>query len=602
MPRPENPLIVQSDRTLLLEVDNPNYPAARDALARFAELVKSPEHVHTYRISPLSLWNAASAGHGADEIVAALKEHAKYAVPDVVISDIRDFTNRYGKLRLERTLQGDLLLCATEPLLLREVSGLKSVTPLLGEKRPEGYVIPLMSRGLLKQALLKHGYPVEDRGGFTTGVALDICLRDVTLAGLPLVLRPYQREAVDIFAAGGGAQGGHGVIVLPCGAGKTLVGMAVMAQVKTQTLILVTNVTSARQWRQELLDKTTLSQNDVGEYHGKSKLVRPVTIATYQILTTKKGETFPHFDLMTRADWGLIVYDEVHLLPAPVFRITSEVQARRRLGLTATLVREDNKEGDVFALIGPKRYDVPWKEMEAQGYVAEASCYELRLPLSPEKRLAYAVAEQKDRFRIASENPDKLRAVVDLCDNHREDLVLVIGQYLDQLHALATALDAPLITGETPQQQREHLFAQFRHGECKRMVVSKVANFSIDLPDANVCIQVSGTFGSRQEEAQRLGRILRPKKSGKQATFYSLVTKDTVEQQFAMNRQLFLTEQGYRYYIEDWLPKVPVETVIATTQEQPLLAAHQEALAAHPEALPTHRGAVLEAIPTEDLN
>ena len=588
MPRVENPLIVQSDRTLLLEVDNGGYPAARDALARFAELVKSPEHVHTYRITPLSLWNAASAGHGADEIVAALQEHAKYAVPENVIIDIRDFTNRYGKLRLERNAGGELELRATELTLLREVSGLKSVAPLLGERGPEGYAIPLLNRGLLKQALLKHGYPVEDRGGFSQGQPLEMSLRNVTLEGKPLILRGYQREAVQIFAAGGGPQGGHGVIVLPCGAGKTLVGMAAMAEIKTHTLILVTNITSARQWQSELIDKTTLLPEQIGEYHGKSKAVRPVTIATYQILTTKKGDVFPHFDLMTRADWGLVVYDEVHLLPAPVFRITSELQARRRLGLTATLVREDNKEGDVFALIGPKRYDVPWKEMEAQGYVAEASCYELRLPLPGDQRLAYAVAEQKDRFRIASSNPDKINVVLELCEDHRDDLVLVIGQYLDQLHALSAALQAPLITGETPQQQREQLLGQFRHGECKLLVVSKVANFSIDLPDANVCIQVSGTFGSRQEEAQRLGRILRPKKSGKQATFYSVVTKDTIEQQFAMNRQLFLTEQGYRYYIEDWLPKSKVETVDSTVHPE-----SQKALPAHLSTLP--------AALTEDL-
>jgi DNA excision repair protein ERCC-3 len=577
MPSPDNPLIVQSDRTLLLEVNKPGYPAARDALSRFAELVKSPEHVHTYRITPLSLWNAASAGHSADQIIADLQAHAKYPVPEVVIADVRDFTTRYGKLKLERTPAGELVLLAKDPVLLREVSGLKSVIPLLGEPQAGGFSVPLLNRGLLKQALLKHGYPVEDRGGFSSGDALDISLREVTLEGKPLHLRPYQKEAVQIFAAGGGPQGGHGVIVLPCGAGKTLVGMAAMAEVKTHTLILVTNITSARQWRSELLDKTTLRPEDVGEYHGKSKEIRPVTIATYQILTTRRGTTFPHFDLMTRADWGLIVYDEVHLLPAPMFRITSEVQARRRLGLTATLVREDNKEGDVFALIGPKRYDVPWKEMEAQGYVAEASCYELRVPLPDDRRLAYAVAEQKDRFRIAAENPDKLHTVLELWENHRDDSVLVIGQYLEQLGALATALSAPLITGETPQPQREHLLGEFRHGRCKLLVVSKVANFSIDLPEANVCIQVSGSFGSRQEEAQRLGRILRPKKSGKQATFYSLVTRDSVEQQFGMNRQLFLTEQGYRYYIEDWLPKPPSETVASVVKADPL-------------ALPPHQG------------
>jgi DNA excision repair protein ERCC-3 len=582
MAHPDNPLVVQSDRTLLLEVHGPRYPAARDALARFAELVKSPEHVHTYRVSPLSLWNAASAGHSAAEIISSLEEFSKYAVPDNVKTDIRDFIGRYGRLVLSRG-PDDALVLRAEQVLLREVAGLRAVAPLLGPSVEGGFTIPLLNRGLIKQALLRHGYPVEDRAGFAEGSPFSLALRETTLAGKPLALRPYQKEAVQVFlagAAGNQAAGGHGVIVLPCGAGKTLVGMAAMAGLQTHTLILVTNITSARQWRDELLDKTTARPEDVGEYHGRTKQVRPITIATYQVITTKRGDAYPHFDLLSRAEFGLIVYDEVHLLPAPIFRITAELQARRRLGLTATLVREDNKEGDVFALIGPKRYDVPWKEMEAQGYVAEASCYELRLPLPEDRRLGYAVAEQRERFRIAAENPDKVIAALELCENHQRDQVLVIGQYLDQLQALATALQAPLITGETPQGRREHLLGEFRRGERSLLVVSKVANFSIDLPEANVCIQVSGSFGSRQEEAQRLGRILRPKASGKQATFYSLVTRDSVEQQFAMNRQLFLTEQGYRYYIEDFVPSRRVEVVSAVSE------AAQKALAAPVAALP----------------
>jgi DNA excision repair protein ERCC-3 len=571
MPSPDNPLVVQSDRTLLLEVHSPLYPAARDALARFAELVKSPEHVHTYRLTPLSLWNAASAGHTAAEIVGLLDTYAKYPVPENVKADIHDFIHRYGRLRLSRTGDGGLLLSADTPMLLTEVAGLKSAAPLLGERQAGGILVPLLSRGLIKQALLKHGYPVEDRAGYTEGAALPMALRDVTLSGKPLRLRPYQTGSIAAFVAGGGPQGGHGVVVLPCGAGKTLVGMGTMAALQTHTLILVTNITSARQWRDELLDKTTLTEEQIGEYHGQRKQIRPVTIATYQVLTTRRKDTYPHYDLMARAEFGFIIYDEVHLLPAPVFRMTAELQAKRRLGLTATLVREDNREGDVFSLIGPKRFDVPWKEMEAQGYVAQASCFELRIPLPEDQRLAYAVAEQKDRFRIAAENPDKLGVAIDLSEIHRDDAVLVIGTYLSQLQALSAALSAPLITGETPQKQRDALLGEFRRGERSLLVVSKVANFSIDLPDANVCIQVSGSFGSRQEEAQRLGRILRPKQNGKQAAFYSVVTKDSVEQQFAMNRQLFLTEQGYRYYIEDYVARPRPERVEAIVEEPPLL-------------------------------
>lgn len=573
----DKPLIVQSDRTLLLEVHGPGYAAARDALQRFAELVKSPEHVHTYRITPLSLWNAASAGYGAAQILADLREHSKYGVPSNVERDVADFVGRYGQIRLEKGATG--LVLQGRDVLLREVAGLKSVGPLLGGRVADGLEVPLLNRGPLKQALLKHGYPVEDRAGFSEGVGLDVELRRVTRGGLPLELRPYQREGVEVFMAGGGPQGGHGVIVLPCGAGKTLVGMATVAALKMQTLILVTNVTSARQWRDEMLDKTTLTEEQIGEYHGRSKVVRPVTLATYQILTTRRGNAYPHFDLLTAANWGLIIYDEVHMLPAPVFRITSELQARRRLGLTATLVREDNKEGDVFALIGPKRYDVPWKQMEQQGYVAEATCYELRLAMDGALRLKYALSEQQDRFRLAAENPAKEAAVQELLGNHQDDAVLVIGQYLEQLGRLSRLLEAPLLTGETPQGERERLFARFRGGELKRLVVSKVANFSVDLPDANVCVQVSGSFGSRQEEAQRLGRILRPKADGRKATFYTLVSRDTVEQEFGMNRQLFLTEQGYRYYIEDWEGRPEPEEVESVAQgAQPLLPAPVESL------------------------
>lgn len=555
---PTAPLIVQSDKTILLEVDNPSYEEVRDAIAPFAELEKSPEHIHTYRITPLSLWNAAATGITAQTIVETLLRFGKYELPGNVRRDIEDYVSRYGRVRL---IKGDsttgptphLLLVSDDPALLAEIRHHKRLAPLIAAHTPEGaLVIAQADRGRIKQALLQFGYPAEDLAGYVDGAPLHLALRDHTAGeDLPFSLRDYQREAVSIFHAGGTARGGSGVIVLPCGAGKTLVGLGIMNQVQANTLILTPSIVAARQWMSELLDKTDLTPDMVGEYSGEHKDIRPVTVTTYQVLSYRRRSTdeFPHFALFDERDWGLIIYDEVHLLPAPVFRITAEIQARRRLGLTATLVREDGREGDVFSLIGPKKYDVPWRELERQGWIATALCHEIRLAMPDERRLEYAVADEREKYRIAAENPRKLLVLDELVTKHEDDQVLIIGQYLDQLQAVAERYEAPLITGKTPTRERQKLYDAFRKGKIRLLVVSKVANFSIDLPDANVALQISGTFGSRQEEAQRLGRVLRPKHDRSLAHFYTLVTRDTRDQEFAANRQMFLTEQGYGYEI-----------------------------------------------------
>lgn len=571
------PLIVQGDRSVLLEVNNPLYEEARDHLARFAELEKSPEYIHTYRLSSLSLWNAAAAGLSADEIIAGLERFAKYSLPDNVVTEIREAISRYGRVRLVPD-PGDitrLRLMSDDVLLLLELERNRHLKPyILNRLGPHTLQVPASRRGHVKQALVKAGYPAEDLVGYVPGTTLSLDLREHCQSGMALHVRDYQRGAADVFWAGGSEAGGSGVIVLPCGAGKTIVGMAVMALVQANTLILTPSTIAARQWRTELLDKTMLSADQIGEYTGDRKEIRPVTITTYQILTHRKRgtkgqhlpleEEFPHFELFGQADWGLIIYDEVHLLPAPVFRITAEIQARRRLGLTATLVREDGQEEDVFSLIGPKKYDVPWRDLERQGWIAPAVCCEVRLPLPDELRLNYIMAERREQYPIAAQSPSKLRILEQLLDYHREDNVLIIGMYLEQLQQVARHYDYPLITGKTSNRERELLYEDFRQGKIKHLVVSKVANFSIDLPDANVAIQISGTFGSRQEEAQRLGRILRPKDDGSQAYFYTLVSKETIDQEFSANRQRFLTEQGYRYVIlyEDEIPSALPELTI----------------------------------------
>ena len=548
-----NPLVVQSDRTLLLEVDHPLYAEARDALAQFAELEKSPEHIHTYRLTPLSLWNAAAAGLDAARVIEMLNQFSKYDLPPNVVADVRDYVGRYGKLKLLRD-GADLVLTSDDPVLIAEVSRQKRMQPyVLAQRDATHLVVDPARRGHVKQALVYIGYPAEDLAGYTQGDPLDFEIREHTLGDKPFTMRTYQKDAVAAFWANGATSGGSGVVVLPCGAGKTIVGIGAMEAVRRATLILTPSTVAVRQWIAELLDKTSLTPDQVGEYTGERKDIRPITVTTYQILTYRPSEDgeFPHFGLVTGHDWGLIVYDEVHLLPAPVFRLTAEIQARRRLGLTATLVREDGREADVFGLIGPKRFDVPWRELERQGWIATAECHEIRVALPEDQRMTYALSEEREKYRMAAENPVKMDVVRELLDRHADDQVLVIGQYLDQLKYLATLLDAPLLTGRTNNAQREKLYDRFRRGELKRLVVSKVANFAIDLPDANVAIQVSGTFGSRQEEAQRLGRILRPKSDGRPAHFYTIVTRDTRDQDFSANRQLFLTEQGYRYTIGD---------------------------------------------------
>lgn len=550
--QPQNPLIVQSDRSVLLETANPLFEEGRDVLARFAELVKSPEHIHTYQITPLSLWNAAATGLDAAAILSDLERLSKFPLPTTLRQEIAEYVARFGRVRLIRAEDGRLLLQSTDPILLTEIWHNRQVRQYLSGESPDGLLVEPDRRGHVKQALIKIGFPVEDLAGYADGEPLELDLRVQTRSGRAFGLRPYQAMAVAAFHKGGSIFGGSGVVVLPCGAGKTIVGMGAMSRVGQQTLILTTNITAVRQWIDELLDKTSLRPEQIGEYTGEVKEIRPVTVTTYQMLTYRdaaNSDHFPHFQLLGARRWGLILYDEVHMLPAPVFRITSEIQAMRRLGLTATLVREDGQEEDVFSLIGPKRYDIPWKVLEQEGFIATATCREIRVPLSDEGRLAYAVAEDRAKFRIASENPLKNLLVHHLVAEHREDLVLIIGQYLDQLRQLALELDAPLITGQVPTREREELYARFRRGEIRRLVVSKVANFAVDLPDASVAIQVSGTFGSRQEEAQRLGRILRPKSDGSPAYFYSLVTRETRDQEFATKRQLFLTEQGYRYEI-----------------------------------------------------
>ena len=539
---PDGPLIVQSDKTLLLEVDHPGAAEARAAVAPFAELERAPEHVHTYRVTPLALWNARAAGHDAEQVVDALVRFSRYAVPQPLLVDVVDTMGRYGRLQLAQSPVHGLVLVALDRAVLEEVLRHKRIAPMLGARIDDDTVVVHASeRGHLKQALLKIGWPAEDLAGYVDGEAHPIELREEGWS-----LRDYQRQAVDGFF-----DGGSGVVVLPCGAGKTLVGAAAMAKAKATTLILVTNTVAGRQWKRELIARTSLTDDEIGEYSGERKEIRPVTIATYQVMTRKSKGEYRHLDLFDSHDWGLIVYDEVHLLPAPVFRMTADLQSRRRLGLTATLVREDGREGDVFSLIGPKRYDAPWRDIEQQGWIAPAECVEVRVTLTEAERMGYAVADAEERYRVASTARTKLNVVKAVLDRHPGEPALVIGAYLEQLDELGEALGCPIVQGSTRNREREALYDAFRRGEIPRLVVSKVANFSIDLPEASVAVQVSGTFGSRQEEAQRLGRLLRPKGDGRQAWFYSVVSRDTVDTEYAAHRQRFLAEQGYAYRIVD---------------------------------------------------
>ena len=538
----DGPLIVQSDKTLLLDIDHAMSTECRRAIAPFAELERSPEHIHTYRLTNLGLWNARAAGHDAEMVIDTLIKYSRYAVPHSILVDVAETMSRYGRLRLEADPIHGLILVTTDTAVLEEVIRAKKIAPLLGVRIDnETIAVHPSQRGQIKQSLLRLGWPAEDFAGYVDGQAHEIALKQTDWK-----IRPYQELAAEGFW-----HGGSGVVVLPCGAGKTIVGAAAMAHAKATTLILVTNTVAARQWREELLKRTTLNEDEIGEYSGAKKEIRPVTIATYQVMTKKKDGVYAHLDLFDTHDWGLIIYDEVHLLPAPIFRFTADIQSRRRLGLTATLVREDGMEGEVFSLIGPKRFDVPWKEIESQGYIAPAQCVEVRVNLSEAERLSYATAEPEERYRFCATTRTKRNVVESLVAHHAGEQILVIGQYIDQLDELSEVLGVPLIKGETPVKEREILFNKFRTGEVTCLVVSKVANFSIDLPDATIAIQVSGAFGSRQEEAQRLGRILRPKSDGRSATFYSVVSRDTIDQDFAQNRQRFLAEQGYAYRIID---------------------------------------------------
>ena len=584
---PNGAIIVQSNLEIMVEVDNPNYTTARDAIAPFTELVKSPEHLHTYKISHLSLWNAAATGLRAPEVLERLDSQSRYPVPPTVVTEIEDYMARYGLLRLKK--EGDqLMMESDDKIMFLEICKLRDVEPFIIEHIDDTHVVvDPERRGHLKMVLTNAGFPVEDLAGYTVGDPLPIQLRETTVSGKPFTLRDYQRDAAQVFYASGSEKGGSGVIVLPCGSGKTVIGLATMALIQTKTLILTPNISSSRQWIREICDKTNLTIDQVKEYSGEVKEIGPVTVATYQILTqrkrTKKGDEnkegkepemteeevkkeLANFPLFSQQKWGLMIYDEVHLLPAPVFRLSTEMQATRRLGLTATLVREDHKETEVFSLIGPKKFDIPWRILEAQGWIATADCNEIRIPMDPELKMKYALAPVRDKITLASTNPEKTDIVERLLKyfSKPDDRVLIIGQYIDQLEALSDDLQIPLITGKTPNKEREKLYGAFRSGQQKNLMVSKVGNFAIDLPDANVLIQISGTFGSRQEEAQRLGRVLRPKSDGGAAHFYSIVTQDSKEQEFAMNRQLFLTEQGYAYKIikrGDWdiLARTPEE-------------------------------------------
>lgn len=549
---PLNPLIIQSDRTVLLDVHSPMAADARDHLVRFAELVKSPEHVHTYRITPLSVWNACAAGLRLEEMTQALTAFARYAPPDIILTDIRELADRYGCVVLEQD-NGHLALStrdlATAELLNRD----PSVCKWFGKRiEPLRFTIDPGHRGVLKQALIEIGYPADDQAGYVDGSALTLKLRPIGRKGAAFSIRDYQQDAIEAFYQSGTRRGGNGIICLPCGAGKTIVGMGIMARLQQSTLILTTNLTSVKQWRRELLDKTDLGADMIAEYTGEQKSIGPITLSTYQILTWRenKAAEFPHFSLFHALPWGLIIYDEVHLLPAPVFRITAELQARRRLGMTATLIREDGCEKDVFALIGPKRYDTPWRTLEAQGWIADAVCTEIRIPMPADLRMTYALTARRGQFRVAAENLAKTGTVRKILNRHPAARVLIIGEYLNQLNRLAEAFGFPLIAGKTPPKERESLYDQFRKGQVRHLILSRVGNFALDLPDADVLIQVSGIFGSRQEEAQRLGRILRPKPDGRQASFYTLVSQHSREEDFARNRQLFLTEQGYSYELK----------------------------------------------------
>lgn len=568
----ENPLIVQGDRSLLLDVHAPLAEECRNALIPFAELEKSPEHLHTYKLSPLSLWNAASAGFSAEDAIAVLQKFARYDVPQSIVMWIKEIASRFGKIKLiqgsdveipgatpdKNIIEHYLYLVAESLPIFKEIGANTTVKKVIlnnsgivneADAPENSFLIKLTDRGTIKQLLLQAGWPVKDEVALTDGEPLNVNLRQTTASGAPLNIRQYQTNSAKALVGDKGPGTGFGTIVLPCGAGKTVVGMTIMDMLKTSTLIITTNISAVHQWIDELLDKTDLTPDQIAEYSGENKDIKQVTVATYQVLTwrpTKDGP-YPHFSIFHERPWGLIIYDEVHMLPAPVFRVVAELQAVRRVGLTATLVREDGCEGYVFSLVGPKRYDVPWKELERDHWIASAECIEVRVDLPTYKEIDYAVSTAREKHKIASMNPDKLPIVKQIIEKCPEDKILVIGQYLQQLDEIVKELGCPIITGKTPTAERDRIYGDFKAGKIKVLVVSKVANFAIDLPDASLAIQVSGTFGSRQEEAQRLGRILRPKE--RKSRFFTIITRNTVEEEFGSNRQKFLAEQGYEYKI-----------------------------------------------------
>jgi DNA excision repair protein ERCC-3 len=549
----QTPLIVQSDKTLLLETESAIADEVRDEISKFAELEKSLEYIHTFRITPISLWNAAASGLSSHDVIETLKNYSKYPIPANVEFEVSDYILRYGSLKLVREGQY-LFLISEDKTLITEVWKNRRVRVHLDSRiGPKKIQVKADRRGLLKQILIEVGHPVEDLAGYEEGEHFLIDLLKITGEGKPFVLRKYQMDAVNVFYSNAGPTGGSGTVVLPCGAGKTMVGLGIMNLINSSTLILCPNAIGVSQWISEIVDKTTVRREDIGEYTGEKKEIKPITITTYQILTWRpsKDADFPHFSIFQKRNWGLIIYDEVHLLPAPVFKVTANLQARRRLGLTATLVREDGKEKDVFSLIGPKKYDISWKVLEKEGWIATAKCIEIRVDMSSKVRMTYATSEERKRYRIAAENPAKFRILKEIVNRHHGDNILIIGMYLDQLRKISQMFKAPIITGKTHRKERERLYGAFKSGDIKLLILSKVANFALDLPDANVAVQVSGTFGSRQEEAQRLGRILRPKKDGSIAKFYSIVTRGTKDQEYAERRQLFLTEQGYKYLLID---------------------------------------------------
>ncbi|UCG71139.1 MAG: DEAD/DEAH box helicase [Thermoplasmata archaeon] len=551
----QNPLIVQSDKTLLLEVESTHYEIARDEISKFAELEKSLEYIHTYRITPISLWNAAASGVSSEAIMKVLRKYTKYPIPGNIEFEVNDYISRYGKLKL-KSIDGELHLESDDVTLIAEIWRNKMAkVNLAGRLNNRTLLVKTSRRGLIKHVLMEIGHPVEDLAGYIEGDHFPIQLLKTTKNNKSFRLRKYQEEAVAVFHSNAGPRGGSGTVVLPCGAGKTMVGLGIMSLLNTNTLILCPNVIGVKQWIDELTDKTDVKGEDIGEYTGEKKEIKPITITTYQILTWRpsKTEEFPHFELFQKRNWGLIIYDEVHLLPAPIFKVTANLQARRRLGLTATLIREDGKERDVFSLIGPKKYDISWKVLEREGWIATAECIEIRVDMTASLKMNYSLANERKRYRIAAENPVKYDIVKKIIKQHKASNILVIGMYLAQLRKIADMFDAEIITGKTPRRERERLYESFKSGEIRLLILSKVANFALDLPDANIAIQVSGTFGSRQEEAQRLGRILRPKKDGSIARFYSIVTRGTKDQDYAEKRQLFLTEQGYKYTISDGL-------------------------------------------------